>query len=156
MLRLQDTSLNKQTAVAAMHTVNHRIPGKNRLNEVITLIIGSRNPDSLGLIDRWRKHSSSHPFPCRHLWRTPGSGTLPGLLSLRLDYGHRAAQRCRSHLVSSPCASTLFDSSGPHAHLPGAPSAIHGEPALTGGASAGKSRLTETHALASGAVWSRG
>lgn len=62
MLRLQNASLNKQTTVATMRAVNRRISGKDRLNQMVALIISSRNPDPLGLINSRRKHSSSFPF----------------------------------------------------------------------------------------------
>jgi len=94
MLRLQHASLNKQTTVAAMRTVNSCISGKDRLNQMVALIVGPSNPDALGLINSRRKHSSHSLSVYTTLVQAPtcrGSLPLhgisrPGTGSLQLSF----------------------------------------------------------------------
>jgi hypothetical protein len=81
----QHTSLNKQAAITPMHAVNLGVSGEDCLNQMIALIVGSRNPDPFGLINRWRKHSSHSLSVSTTLAQAPTSealfpvpGTTPG------------------------------------------------------------------------------
>lgn len=59
MLWLETSSLDQQETVCLMSMVNLCVRWEDFLDQMITLIISTNNPDTLCLIDGWQ----NHPLP---------------------------------------------------------------------------------------------